>query len=249
MNGVTVVGVLVLLSEISVLFVLGIKIWRVRGRLRTAEGSLIDRLEGALAAELRSRRLAAVLATEAAAVAYAVGCWRKPTPTDGFSTHRERSYLVLVGVFSFLVVVETAGLHIAIGFLSTTAAWVMTALSLYGLLWIIGDTQAVRLSPVRLAPDGLSVARGIRWRAEVPYAIIDLVEPVEAAPKTALRFGPIGTNVLLTLREPVVARGVFGRRRETREIALMIDGREAFLADLSRRVGTPRPALQPSPAA
>jgi hypothetical protein len=221
----------------------------VRGRLRGAEGSLLDRLEGALSAEFRSRRLAAVLATEAAAVAYAVGSWRKPTPTDGFTTYRERSYFLLVGVFVFLVVVETAGLHIAIGFLSTTVAWVMTALSLYGLLWIIGDTHAVRLSPVRLTPDALTVARGIRWRAEVPYAAIDTVEPAEAAPKTALRFGPIGTNVLLSLREPIVARGVFGRRRETRELALMVDGREAFLAEISRRVGTPRPDRPPAPAA
>ena len=224
----------------------------MRGRLRGAEGSLLDRLEGALSAEFRSRRLAAILATEAAAVAYAVGSWRKPTPTDGFSTYRERSYLVLVGVFSFLVIVETAGVHLALTYLSTTVAWVMTALSAYALLWIVGDTQAVRLQPVRLADEGLAVARGLRWRAEVPYAAIASAEPAEGAPTTALRFGPIGTNVVLSLSEPVVARGLFGRRRETREIALTIDGREAFLAELgrvSRRGGTRRRGRRPSPRA
>jgi hypothetical protein len=230
-----VVGGLGILAEAAVLVFVVVKLRRVIRQVRASRTLLlVDALEDSLGREL-PRRLGAILATEVAAVFYALAGWRRATPTEGFSTHRERSYLVVIGILAFLVAVETAGLHIILLHLSTTAAWIATALSSYTLLWLVGDAQAVRLHPILVDDTGISVSQGIRWRTEVPFAILGAALPVDAAPEGALRMGHLGANVLLRLDRPVWVRGPFGMRRESDRLALMVDGRERFLAEVERR--------------
>jgi hypothetical protein len=236
MTGVTVGMVLGIVIEAALAVVCVCKLRRVVRRLRAADRPrlLVDALEDALGREL-SRRLGAILATEVSAVFYALAGWRTATPTVGYSTYRERSYLLVVGVLTFLVAVETAGLHLVLLHVSTAVAWVATALSLYGLVWLVGDAQATRIHPVLVRDDGLALSQGIRWRTEVPYAILDAAVAVDSAPAGVLRMGNLGANVLLRLRAPVSVRGAFGMRRTTDRIALSVDGREGFLADVEER--------------
>lgn len=232
-----VVGGLVAVAEAALVVFVVVKVVRVIRRVRALPGRtlLVDALEDALGHEL-PRRLGAVLATETSAVVYALGGWRRPTPKAGFSTHRERSYLVIIGVLSFLVAVETAGLHLVLLLhVSTTVAWVATALSVYALLWLVGDAQATRLHPILVDEHGVSLAQGIRWRTEVPVALLEAAVAIDTAPAGALKMGNLGANVLLRLREPVSVRGAFGMRRRTDRIALTVDGRERFLAEVERR--------------
>jgi len=238
-------GLLFGLVEVVVVVFLVVRLRRVVRRVRASRAILVDALDEALAAELPAG-LGRVLATEAAVFAYAATGWRHPTPTEGFSTHRERSYFVIAGVIGFLLLVETLGLHVILSHVSVVAAWIVTALSIYSLVWIVGDTQAVRLHPLRLTPDGLVIVQGLRWRTEVPWQILDAAEPIDAAPAGVRRLGPIGANVLLRLRAPVDLRGPFGLHRRADRLALTVDGRESFLAAVSRLAETPRQDPQPS---
>jgi hypothetical protein len=235
-GGGTVSLVLGIVVEVLVLVFVVVKLRRVIRQVRASTSGtlLVDALETSLGREL-PRRLGAILSTEVAAVYYALSAWWRPTPKLGFSTHRERSYLVIMAVVSFLVVVETAGLHLALLHLSATAAWIATALSIYTLLWLVGDAQAVRLHPILVDDVGISLSQGVRWRAEVPFTVLEAAVAVDTAPDGALRMGHLGANVLLRLSEPVTARGPFGMRRRTDRLALMVDGRERFLAEVERR--------------
>jgi hypothetical protein len=155
--------------------------------------------------------------------------WFRRAP-EGFSMHRRTSYLAVMGVFCFLIVVESGAAHLVLASFSATAAWVATGLSLYTLLWMIGDAHAVRLSPLRLTPEGLLIERGRRWRVLVPWADLAEATPIESRVDGALDLSLLGPNVLLTLRTPALARGPLGITRSAARLTLSIDDRDAFLA-------------------
>jgi hypothetical protein len=113
---------------------------------------------------------------------------------------------------------------------SPIAAWLATASSAYLLLWVIGDAQAIRLHPVAVSGATLHVRLGVRWRVAIPLAEIASVTEIRAVPDGAMNLALFEPTVLVTLRAPVVVRGLLGKQRRADRIALTIDDPKAFLA-------------------
>jgi len=139
-----------------------------------------------------------------------------------------------------VVVVEVAPVHLLVALWSPAAAWVLTGLSLYTVLWLLGDYRAVVLRPslLRATPHGevLEVRLGVRWNLRLPLAAVRAVRRVGARPPAAstpgyLRAVAIGQpRFLLELAEPVTARGPYGWRREVSLLGLTVDDEAAFAA-------------------
>jgi hypothetical protein len=194
----------------------------------------------ALVGATRSARLRSMFRSELDAMAYGLGGWFRRTPAGRAGTYSSiagRPWAVLLGTFAFLLVAESAVLHVAIARLSEIAAWVATVSSAYVLLWMAADYHALRLHPIEVGAAGLVVRVGIRWRAEIAWANVAAVERSEArlTGKDVLRGWVMRTDVILTLREPVAAIGPMGIRREVRRLALAVDRPEAFVDDVRAR--------------
>jgi hypothetical protein len=103
---------------------------------------------------------------------------------------------------------------------------VLTALSVYTLLWLAAAFQAARLRPVVVSEDQLLVRSSLLWTVEVPRDAIECVRAVDDAPrdKRVLR-AALGTSpvLLVTLKRPVRALGPFGTHRTVDAIALYVD--------------------------
>src|SRR5262249_28260365 len=124
---------------------------------------------------------------------------------------------------------ESAGVHFLLSRWSHTAAWIATALALYGALWLVGDWRALRLRGVRFDGGSLRVRIGLRWEADVPPGL--LRGGGEAA--QALRMTALGSpNVAPRFSEPVEVRGLFGRRRRGAILGLLVDDPAALRAAL-----------------
>ena len=136
-------------------------------------------------------------------------------------------------LIGFLVIGETVATHLLLALWSPLAAWIATASSAYLLLWVIADTQAIRLYPVRISGTTLHVRLGVRWRAAIPRAQIASVTEIRAVPEGALDLALFEPTVLVTLRTPVELRGLLGKTRRGDRIALTIDDPEAFIAAVS----------------
>ena len=173
-------------------------------------------------------RLVEALETEVAILVACATLWRvPPRGPRSFSVHRD--WPLYVGVIVFLAVVEGIALHLVlVRFVSTTAAWIANGLSLYGMLWLVGDALALRAGGITLRDDGLELAFGLRWRGAIPYSAIATIEH-GPAPEGAHDVAVLGANVVVSLREPVTLRGMFARRRTSRVIALSVDDVGAFL--------------------
>jgi hypothetical protein len=156
--------------------------------------------------------------------------------------HQRNGWATLVGVFVFLIGVESVAAHLVVQLWSTKAAWIVTTLDIYGLLWLLGDYQALRLRPTRIEGDTLVLNYGLRWRAAIPLAAVRAIEPVRDETdwkrrnvlKVAMLDEP---RLLIRFAAPQTAHGLAGITRTIDAVAMLADDDAGFAAAL--RAATP----------
>jgi hypothetical protein len=204
-------------------------------------GAIVHRLrrgsgENAIRRVLGDNRIADLVESELMMLAYAFGgWWMKPAEPEGRAiTFHERSGwgTILAGIL-VLLTAEGLGMHLLLGQWSTTAAWVWTALDLWAAAWLLGDYHAMRLRRSDLTADSLHLRLGMRWQLSVPLTSIESIEAVGSEEEWKRR-GVLKAAMLdeprwlVTLREPMVARGIAGLRKEVRAIAMLPDEDDAI---------------------
>jgi hypothetical protein len=244
-------GRLVIPAELLLLGYVGLRVYRGRSAPVEGRGELLERLRATLRRVLPSPLAADAVAHEAALLGYALFAWRaRPDVREGelgFTSHRGNGYAGILAAAGLMTAVETVAVHLLVERWSATAAWVLTALSVYGLVWLLGHFQAVRLRPVLLAPDALHVRIGLLWSVRVPYGDVASLAPAGTdAPARrapgylhAVTLGP--ARLLVELREAVHVDGIYGYvKKDVRHIGLAVDDRERFRAELASRVDAAR---------
>lgn len=169
----------------------------------------------------RRSRVAKILTTELRLLRALITGWKQPT--DGFRIGD--GWPLYAGVLVFLSLVEAVGVHVALH-----PPWWVTALSVYGALWLVADALAIRQTGLFIRGDQLELRIGERWHATMPLADVSIVAPTPAA----LDLSIVGANLALSLAKPVTLTGLFGRTRTTQLIALAVDDPTAFTAAVTR---------------
>jgi hypothetical protein len=216
-----------------------IRHWRA---LRADTPYALEALRGALRRGL-GPVLGGALGTEAVLMGAAVLGWvRRFRPRPGeqaYSCHRETGWGAILLALVLLILPESLISHVLLRQWSPVAAVVWTSLELYGVVWLLGDYQMLRLQPLVLDRQVLHVRTGLRWSVDLPLATIaeataapPATRPEERGLSLAFRGEP---NVTMRLHEPVAVHGLFGRRPLASRLELRVDEPERFLADLTRR--------------
>ncbi|MFQ5569798.1 MAG: hypothetical protein ACE5G0_09000 [Rhodothermales bacterium] len=233
--------------ELLLLGYVGIRIARTARRFRTTSGDLdvMIRLQESLRETLHVPTAANVLAFEIGLIYYALFSWRAPRPDEPkhftFSYHKKNGYITVVAGIMVAMLIELIGLHLLLLWWNPTVAWIASALTLYGILWLLGDVQAVRLRPIRIEEEALLIRIGLRWTIRVPFEAITWVRPVEGKPVVRKTPGYLAALVLGTphylikLKTPIVAHGLYGIRKQVSLIGLALDDTASFEAALKRR--------------
>lgn len=237
------------LAELTMLGVSLRKLQTLRASYREHAQTLPARLEvfeQVFRDTLPSEVLARAAAFELSLIAYALGRRETPAPAaDGealFTYHEETGMSGLLIGLGFAALVELVGMHfLLVHFGHPTAAWIATALSAYGMVWIIGDWRAILARPIRLSAETLSLRIGLRWRAELPTAhlsarALGATEVLPPGDRDRLDASLLGDpNVLITLDQPAVIHGPYGLSRTVSAISLGLDDPHGFL----RHLGAP----------
>ncbi len=192
----------------------------------------LDRIERACAELFGGGRAARVVAFEIATLYYAFFGWRKRAP-EGFTVHQRSGWPAIAGVFVFLIGIESVAAHLIVQLWSVKAAWIVTALDVYGVLWLLGDYQALRLRPTRIGGDTLVVNYGMRWRITIPLAAIASIDPVlnedEWKRKNVLKVAMLDDPCLIIrLKTPHTAHGLAGMTRTIDAVAMLADDDSGF---------------------
>lgn len=208
-----------------------------------AAADLLERLRAILSEALPFPRLGEVVADEMATLYYGLFSWwrreEEPGP-DVFSYHRKSGYGAVLGALLMVCAFEALGVHFLLQRWSPAAAWIFTILTLYGMIWMVGDARAQRLRPILLADGVLHVRIGLRWTLPVPLAAVAEVADARTVrpplPRRApeyLRATVLGApQLLLVLREPLTAQGPYGIRRTATRVGLGVDEPDRLRAAL-----------------
>jgi hypothetical protein len=132
---------------------------------------VIESLERSLSQSLSNPRFARAIAYEISVLYYGLVSWRQRVPIGAgrsFSYHRTGGYGAIVFLLIMVSAIEIVSVHLLVARASITAAWVLTGLGLYAVLWILGDFQAVRLRPLVVEDEVLRVRLGLRWSLDIP---------------------------------------------------------------------------------
>jgi hypothetical protein len=182
-TAVMAVGAAFELGVIAWLAIRGRRAYRAYRVSRAAGAQVLDALTEAFLAAKLPARVAGMMATELSLVATLVTGWRKPAP-GAFTVHRNSGWSLYAGVLIFLTLVETSAVHVVLmTYASATAAWIVSALSVYTALWFVGDVLALRQGGVILRAAELELRIGVRWRGRIPWRLIESIEPFDSYPK------------------------------------------------------------------
>ena len=144
--------------------------------------------------------------------------------------------LVVVPLAYYLLVVRRAGwpartlVPLAVLSLSgAKAAWILTALAAYGVLWFLADYRATRLRPILVEGDLLRLRTGLRWTLRIPLSHIAAIHTRPPHSEPALRANlPFTRPVWIDLTEPATAQGPYGKEKTIRWIAVAVDEMARF---------------------
>jgi hypothetical protein len=196
-------------------------------------GDVLARIRLAASAMIPYRRLGEIVADEIAVFYYALFSWRaRPDTKPGWKAF-EYSEASGWGNFSTLlaiaVVCEGVPVHLLLKQWSATAAWIMTALDVYALMWLIAIGRAAKLRPILVSGEMVLLRIGLIW--EVKIARDRIVACRRSSVPVPRRKDPgyLSTVVMnqpqwvIELSEPVVAKGLYGRRRTVTRIGVAVD--------------------------
>ena len=237
-------GRLVGVGEVVVAGYTAVRLRRVVRGYRLAQAQSTDFIENLFAAgQPVLGRLTEAIMTEVAVARYALlGTWARLEAGPGeqpFSTHRTSGFGALLAAFAGLSLVELAAAHLVIGHWHPRAAWVVTGISAYSLLWLLAHGQAVRRRPVLLTPSILVVRAGFVWRAAIPRVQLLAIKKITDVPTpapdllNAARLLLTPPNLLLTFSEPQPVHGLYGLRRTVRRLAIYVDEPAMLLQQLA----------------
>ena len=177
-----------------------------------------------------SKRVPADILTTEISILYYACRWRKSN-RDGstsFTVYKEVGYLTVLVTLLALFVIEIVALHYILISSHPTLAWTLTGLSIYGLIWVVGDYRAMVERPIRVTAKHLQLRVGVRWDADIAFDQIALVESnvsmKEPIGRGTAKLGMLSqSNLHLTLKEPVEIVGMYGLRKKTTDIWLQVD--------------------------
>ena len=246
------IGAALLAPLIAVEATIALLAWRaiIRG-YRHGHGPRWPRLEAALTPTLGAR-LAHAAVTEVRLVDAALRSFTlRPIrrPDHGYPTTDDSAWGAWVGALLMISVAEIALVHLLLAHAAAHPGTHLAvfALHAYGLAWLLGDWRLMRETAHRLDPDALHLELGARWRATIPYARIQSVDPGEVDEpdrligekrlKDHLAITPLDTpNLTLTLTAPTPIAGLYGFTRTARVLLLRVDDPAALAAALRDRI-------------
>ncbi|HEV7589218.1 MAG TPA: hypothetical protein VGO40_13975 [Longimicrobium sp.] len=231
----------------------GLRAWRLL-RSGTHPGRDVpEAVHAALHEIVRYPAVADAVAAEVTLFWFAFLSWRsRPRIAPGateFTQHLKSGIPGIVGAVSFACVIEAVGVHLLAARWSSTVAWALTGLSAYGVIWLMGLGRSAVLRPTMVEREGLRVRIGALYEAVVPFDAIERVRMVRSGPENRRAPGYLHASLfaaprlMIELKEPVEARGLYGNRKlGITRIGLLVDEPAELAALLRERMAAPHDA-------
>jgi hypothetical protein len=171
--------------------------------------------------------------------------WGKSdVPANGFTSHKKGGLSTLLALFIGLIMMETFALHLALYQWVPIAALILTILSSYTALQILGMSKSLKRRPILLEDQVLKVRYGLFGSADIA---LSKITGVRASSKTkdekedmAVKVSPLKDfdkhNIVLSLSEPEILHGLYGKKSEFKTLLMRVDDTDRFVEELNLRI-------------
>ncbi|MDO1500132.1 hypothetical protein Q2T40_08300 [Winogradskyella maritima] len=184
------------------------------------------------------------LITEISVFYYGFLCWKGPKLKDNqFTYHKDSGKPTLLMALIFLIAVETFALHLLIAKYSTVSAWILTGLSIYSGIQILGFLKSIYQRPITIDDDKVYLNYGIMKSTIIPLRDIASIElsTKDFDEKSEIKkFSFLGSleghNIILHLSEEHKMTGLYGTSKTYKGLALHVDEKVAFKAFIEHKI-------------
>lgn len=181
---------------------------------------------------------ASIAAAELSVWYYALFSWRKkPYVREGetaFTYHNASGYMNMMLGLALAFPVEIIGVHLLMAQWSLVVACVITVLSIYAAIWLVGDARARIMRPVTVSDDVIRLECGIQMCATVSRSDIEMLcysenELVDMSKNERLNCGTFyQANIWIVFKSPIVVSTILGEK-SIRALGLSLDDPHAFI--------------------
>lgn len=163
---------------------------------------------------------------------FAFFSWRAkpdvPATAQSLSYEESSGATQLLPLLAFVLTIETAGVHLILHRWSPAAAWIVTALDVYALVWIAALWRSIYLRPILIEGGNLNLRLGYLFRARIGRdGIAAWKSPAGSldSHKSGLfrNVRMADPQFLIDLRDPISMQGPFGIKRKISALALSVD--------------------------
>lgn len=230
------------LVEMTVFFLVVYKVRKAIEEYKIQKSSTPDFFSALkkASAEVLPAKASTVFATEIAVVYYSFFSWKKrKLASNEFSYHKESGTPAILGAFLFIVLIEAFAMHLLLERWNGIVAWVLTILSLYSGLQLLGIVRSLSKRPIVVEENSLQLRYGIMSETTIQFENIvsvelftkELEEDSEIKKLTPLG-GLEGHNVLIRLKEKETLSGFYGLKKEYDALAFHVDDKVGFVERL-----------------
>jgi hypothetical protein len=235
---------LIAIPELALLIYTLSKVVHIRREYRRLQAALPDvayNLHQSMVTVMGNTNAVKIIASELTILRFGLFFWKKQpaiSASGRFSIHREIGYASLFGVIISVCAIELVAFHLFLLHYSSTAAIIVTILSVYGTLFLIGDFAAIIQSPVLILKDQILLRTGFRWRALVNIKniasiqkVTDSFEPVPTCFNGGLMKNRV--NVLFIFADPIQIERLYRTPITTNQMVITIDEADELIKNLT----------------
>jgi hypothetical protein len=151
-----------------------------------------------------------------------------PATAQSLSYTESSGATQLLPLLAFVLTIEATGVHLILHRWNPAAAWILTALEIYGLVWIAALWRSIYLRPILIEGGNLNFRLGYLFNAQIgrdgiaawksPAGSLDLYK--SGLFRNVRMADP---QFLIELRDPISMQGPFGIKRKISALALSVD--------------------------
>jgi hypothetical protein len=174
--------------------------------------------------------------TEIAVFYYGFINWKKrKLQSNEFSYHKDSGTVGLLIALIFLIAIETIALHLLLERWNTAAAWILTGISMYSGIQILGFLKSMLKRPIVIEDNMLYLRYGIMKETIINIQDIESIElstkDIELN-KTTRKLSFLGDleghNLVIKLKKENSLIGLYGLKRSYTTLALHVDKKQEF---------------------
>ncbi|MGM8215828.1 beta-carotene 15,15'-monooxygenase [Bacillaceae bacterium W0354] len=239
---------MLLMFELAVVVTLFVYIPNITRVVKQSSLPVLFSFHHAVEEKIKSLPIIHAICSEMLVFYYAFASWRKQIQpkSNTFTLHQKSSYIAVHVMLIHAIIIETIGIHWWLHDQYPIASIILLILNIYGVIFLIGDIQAVRLTPILVTDEKLYISLGLIKRMEIEWSnvekIIDDRNELEKKLSKdtidfiAKDFDDVTPTVILELKEPTEVMLLMRLRRKYKRVAIRVDEPTRFMKFLNERM-------------